>query len=192
MSEKDPLGVIHGRFQVLHNGHMEYLLAGKQECDFLVVGITNPDPALTAHHESNPHRSLPMSNPFTFYERAVMTRNSLREAGLGWDEFMVVPLPINKPEVIVNYVPTDAVFYLTIYDDWGRAKLKTLQSLNLKTHVLWERALSEKPYNSTDIRRKIASGEPWEDRVPAAVAKYIKENGLDERLRALLAGDEGD
>lgn len=26
----DKVGVIHGRFQMLHNGHMEYLLAGKK------------------------------------------------------------------------------------------------------------------------------------------------------------------
>ena len=34
-------GVIHGRFQGLHNGHMEYLLTAKKRCDFLVIGITN-------------------------------------------------------------------------------------------------------------------------------------------------------
>ena len=35
--------VIHGRFQGLHIGHMEYLLEGKKRCDFLYIGITNPD-----------------------------------------------------------------------------------------------------------------------------------------------------
>jgi nicotinamide-nucleotide adenylyltransferase len=38
------LGVIHGRFQVLHNDHLRYILAGKELCRHLVVGITNPDP----------------------------------------------------------------------------------------------------------------------------------------------------
>lgn len=40
-------GVIHGRFQLLHNDHLKYLLAGKARCEHLVVGITNPDPCLT-------------------------------------------------------------------------------------------------------------------------------------------------
>ena len=40
------IGVIHGRFQLLHNDHLKYLLAGKKRCEHLVVGITNPDPAL--------------------------------------------------------------------------------------------------------------------------------------------------
>lgn len=187
MSKESPVGVIHGRFQVLHHGHMEYLLAGSACCDFLVVGITNPDPSVTAHHDSNPHRSLPISNPFTYYERAMMTRDALLESGLNWEEFTVVPLPINKPDLILNYVPHDAAFYLTIYDDWGRAKLETLDGLGLKTKVLWERDLSEKKYNSTDIRSSIRDGRPWEDRVPNAVVTYMKVNGLDERIRKLAS-----
>ena len=39
----DPIGVIHGRFQMLHHGHMEYLLAGKKRCQRLIIGISNPD-----------------------------------------------------------------------------------------------------------------------------------------------------
>ena len=40
------IGVIHGRFQVPHNDHLRYLLAGKALCRHLVVGLTNPDPSL--------------------------------------------------------------------------------------------------------------------------------------------------
>ena len=36
-------GVIHGRFQVLHLKHMEYILAAKMRCRKLYIGITNPD-----------------------------------------------------------------------------------------------------------------------------------------------------
>ena len=36
-------GVIHGRFQVLHLKHMEYLLAAKMRCQTLYIGITHPD-----------------------------------------------------------------------------------------------------------------------------------------------------
>jgi len=44
---KAETGVIHGRFQVLHNDHLKYLMEGMALCDHLVVGITNPDPILT-------------------------------------------------------------------------------------------------------------------------------------------------
>ena len=35
-------GVIHGRFQILHLKHMEYILAAKMRCKKLYIGITNP------------------------------------------------------------------------------------------------------------------------------------------------------
>jgi nicotinamide mononucleotide adenylyltransferase len=36
---KRTIGVVHGRFQPFHNGHLEYVLSAKQKCDFLYVGI---------------------------------------------------------------------------------------------------------------------------------------------------------
>ncbi len=35
----DKIGVIHGRFQMLHIGHMEYLLAGKERCNYLLGSV---------------------------------------------------------------------------------------------------------------------------------------------------------
>jgi cytidyltransferase-like protein len=45
------VGIIHGRFQILHNDHVKYLMAGKELCEHIIVGITNPDPSLTKNHE---------------------------------------------------------------------------------------------------------------------------------------------
>ena len=75
------VGVIHGRFQVLHNDHLRYLLAGKDLCRHLVVGITNPDPSLTREESADPHRSRPEANPLTYYERQALVRAALGEAG---------------------------------------------------------------------------------------------------------------
>ena len=92
------VGVAHGRFQPLHPGHLEYLLAAKARCRLLVVGITNPDPSQTAHESSDPNRGLPDANPFTYYERHVMVERSLVAAGIGRDEFRIVPFPHSFPE----------------------------------------------------------------------------------------------
>ena len=59
------VGVIHGRFQVLHNDHFEYLMAAKSRCRHMVVGITNPDPSLTRSDPADPQRSSPGANPLT-------------------------------------------------------------------------------------------------------------------------------
>ena len=38
-------GMIHGRFQPFHNGHLEYLRGAAERSEEVFVGITNPDPA---------------------------------------------------------------------------------------------------------------------------------------------------
>ncbi len=179
------VGVIHGRFQVLHNDHIKYLLAGKQLCNHLIVGITNPDPFLTRDSEANPHRSTSLANPLTYYERYVMLRVALLEQGLIYSEFSIVPFPINIPELIKYYVPIDAVFFLTIYDDWGKQKKKFLESLKLKIHVLWEVSLENKGLSSSDIREAMINDLQWEQFVPKSVRKLIKEWNIINRLKEL-------
>ncbi|MFX0022117.1 MAG: nicotinate-nucleotide adenylyltransferase [Candidatus Hermodarchaeota archaeon] len=179
------LGVIHGRFQVLHNDHMKYLLAGKHLCEYLVVGITNPDPFLTRDSDANPHRSTPIANPLTYYERHLMVQAALLEQGLKYSEFNIVPFPINVPELLKYYVPLDAVFFLTIYDDWGRQKKQFFESLGLKIHVLWEVTLENKGLSSSDIRQDMIKDKQWEHYVPKSVAKLMKDWGIIKRLKKL-------
>ena len=114
MTKKDLVGVIHGRFQMLHKGHMEYLLAGKKRCEHLIIGIANPDTSLTKYNTANPHRSNPNANPLTYFERFQMLQGTLKDYGIGLDEFDIVPFPINYPELVFNYVPVDAKYYITI------------------------------------------------------------------------------
>jgi len=179
------IGTIHGRFQILHNDHVKFLFAGKKLCKHLIVGITNPDPSLTKDHDSNPHRSQPIANPLTFYERYVMIREVLLEKGLKFSEFSIVPFPINVPDLLKYYVPMNVVFFLSIYDDWGRQKKKYLESLGLKVHVLWEVPLENKGLSGSDIRESMLKGEPWEHLVPPATAKLVKEWGVIKRLSDL-------
>ena len=178
-------GVIHGRFQVLHNDHLRYLLAGKARCRYLVVGITNPDPTLTKADSADPRRSNPVSNPLSYYERYLMVEAALIEAGLSSTEFAVVPFPINLPDLYRHYVPLDATFYLTIYDDWGRKKLKQFQSLGLKTEVLWERPSHQKGLSAADIRDKMVTGSTWEKLVPPSTHSLMRRWKIPERLQNL-------
>jgi nicotinamide mononucleotide adenylyltransferase len=176
-------GVVHGRFQLFHLDHLKYVLAAKERCRHLVVGITNPDPTLTKFDAADPHRSSEVDNPLTFYERYVMIREILLEAGLDFREFSLVPLPINFPELYRYYVPLDATFYLTIYDEWGERKLAMFTSLGLTVDVLWRRPASEKGLTATALRRLMGQGQPWEYLVPPAMARLVKDMGLEERLR---------
>lgn len=184
------VGVIHGRFQVLHNDHLAYLLAGKALCRFLVVGVTNPDPGLTRDEDVDKQRSAPENNPLTYYERALLVRAALAEAGVPLAGFMTTPLPVNLPELYRHYAPLDAVFYLSIYDDWGRRKLARFRELGLATHVLREVSPEDKGLSGRHVRALMAAGGDWEPLVPPAVARLCREWGIPERLRG-MAGAPG-
>lgn len=177
-------GVVHGRFQPFHNDHLRYVLAGWERCRHLIVGVTNPDPSLTRPDPADPGRSDASANPLTYFERYTMVRSVLVESGLKHEDFSVVPLPINVPELYCCYVPPDAVFYLTIYDDWGRRKLELFRALGLTVEVLWERPLAEKGITAADVRGRMARGEPWEHLVPTAAADLMKRWKVPERARS--------
>lgn len=184
---KDKLGVIQGRFQLLHNDHIKYLLAGKNRCEHLIIGICNPEIELTKYNKANPHRSKKSSNPLTYFERMECIKNSLLEQGIKQEEFDIVPFPINFPEKIFNYAPLNAKYYMTIYDEWGEEKYTYLkEKLKLDVDVLWRVTLEEKGISASDIREKIQKEQEWKQYVPNYVYKYITENHIDKRIKQFL------
>jgi cytidyltransferase-like protein len=184
------IGVVHGRFQPFHLDHLRYCLAAKEHCEYLIVGITNPDPILTKADEADTHRSLRSANPLSYYERLVIIRESLLEAKVMHDSFYIVPFPINRPELIKFYVPQHATFYITIYDEWGRKKYNLLKSLGAEVVVLWEKSLEEKAVSGSDVRNRIANGSPWEHLVPNAASQVIKNLGLETRIKQSYTSDD--
>jgi nicotinamide mononucleotide adenylyltransferase len=179
------VGVIHGRFQILHNDHLKYLLAGKKMCRHLVIGITNPDPHLTNEVDADHNRSGILSNPMTYYERLIMIREVMLEAGLTQEQMTITPLPITMPELFRYYVPMDALFLLSIYDDWGRLKLAQFKSMELKTHVLWEVKPEQKGISASDVRKLMLKDKPWEHLVPRAAARLLEAWDIPGRLKEI-------
>lgn len=178
-------GVIHGRFQVLRNDHLKYLLAGKSRCRHLIVGITNPDPTLTQDDPADPSRSTPPANPLTYFERYTMVRAVLLGASVNHLDFSVVPFPINFPELYRYYAPLNATFFLTVYDKWGEHKLAQFTAAGLKTEVLWRKDRQGKGISAEEIRRRMAWGEPWDHLVPRETEALMVKWSMSERMKKL-------
>lgn len=178
-------GVIHGRFQPLHLGHMEYLMEGKRRCDFLFIGISIPDPRYGPDH-SDVHRAQEVSNPFTYFERLMMIRKAILAAGVKCEEFEVVPFPVDQPEYLKYYVPFDGVFFVTIYDNWGRKKAEMFKAMGLDVEIMWDRTKEDRFTSGSEIRERIALKKPWKHLVSSQVYAYIRTNSLEKRVAELF------
>ncbi|GFI36749.1 nicotinate-nucleotide adenylyltransferase [Lachnospiraceae bacterium 50-23] len=179
------IGVVHGRFQVLHLKHMEYILAAKMRCKKLFIGLTNPDSLHTGDTVNDENRSARSANPLTYYERYEMIQGALREFGVPDSEYDIIPFPINRPEYILQYTPKDAVYYMGICDEWDEEKYKILRSLDLDIEILWRKEAKDKGITSSWIRSCIALDEEWAHLVPKSVYRYLTDNRLDERVKRL-------
>jgi nicotinamide-nucleotide adenylyltransferase len=161
-------GMIHGRFQPFHNGHLEYLRGAAARSAEVFVGVTNPDPARVKEEASDPFRHLPESNPFTYVERLLMIEAVAEDEDI---RAHVIPFPVNEPELWDAYVPRDAVQFIRHFSDWGGTKIERLRSAGYEVVVLDEG--TEKEISGADVRSVIRGGGDWRSLVPPGVARVI-------------------
>jgi len=179
-------GVVFARFQILHLKQMEYILAAKMRCNKLYIGITHPDImqyASTMTHDT--HGIVRRDNPLTYIERFEMILRAMTEFGVKRDEFEIIPFPISQPDVLDQYTPKHAVYYLNVTTPWDAERMQVLENLNLKTEILWRKSEEERGINGNRIRALIVESGDWEQYVPKSVASYLKEERIDERIREL-------
>jgi nicotinamide-nucleotide adenylyltransferase len=188
-NERFDVGVVPGRFQVLHNDHMELLMAVQRRCRFLVAGISRPDPARSGGEPAGAARDQPSANPLSFFERHMLLRSALAGAGLDLDQFTAVPFPVAAPELYPWYAPPEAVFFLAVYDEWGRRKRELLESGGLRVEVVREANRELKGLSGKRIRERMAEGDPWEHLVPAATVDMLKQWRVPQRVSRLLEQD---
>ena len=162
-------GMIHGRFQPFHNGHLEYLKGAAARCEEVFVGITNPDPARIKPEASDPLRHLPESNPFSYVERLLMVEAVAEDEAI---RVHVIPFPVNEPELWPAYVPAGVTQYLRLFSEWGGTKFERMRDAGYEVVVLDEGA--EKEVSGADVREALRSGADWEALVPPGVARVIK------------------
>ncbi len=179
----DEKGVIHGRFQMFHLKHLEYVLAAKMHCKKLYIGITHPDNTFTASSPNDKHGVTRRDNPMTFLERFEMIQGALEDFGVQREEYEIIPFPMNRPEYITQYAPTDATYYMSICDEWGEERYQILKNLNLNVEVLWRRTEAERGITASEVRTCIEKGENWQQLVPRTVYEYVLSHGIDQRIR---------
>lgn len=176
-------GSAHGRFQPFHNDHLDYVLAAKQRCEFLWVGITRFDTSAGTFRPLGRQRERPEANPLNYYERISIIREALLDVRVPPRAFGFVPFPIEMPRSLVTFLPKRVPCFTTICEDWNREKIRVLTEEGYEVVVLWER---EKRVSGSEIRRLVASGDnSWKKMVPMATVRAIENLDLAERLNRL-------
>lgn len=163
------LGMVHGRFQPFHLGHLEYLVAAAARSRALAVGITEPEGFPSRPERSDPLRHLPESNPFTYAQRRRMVEAAAAEAGVGPVD--VFPFPVTEPELWDGLVPAGAVQFVRVLSPWGDAKRARFERRGHRVVVL--DAPGGKRVSGAQVRAAMRCGGEWRALVPTAVAAVI-------------------
>ena len=169
-------GLFVGRFQPFHKGHLETVKFALKSVDTLVMVV------------GSAQKSHEMRNPFTAGERIAMIKASL-DADKGVDAGRVLIVPV--PDVDVHALWTRQVDMLVPKYDVVFANdpftLLLFRERGIKTV---EAPLVERSrMMATEVRRRMAEGEDWQELVPAPVAKAIKAINGVERVKAVAQRD---
>ncbi|MGC4020290.1 MAG: nicotinate-nucleotide adenylyltransferase [Muricomes sp.] len=179
-------GVIHGRFQIFHLKHMEYLLAAKMRCKKLYIGITHSDiVSFAATSPLDLHGVTRRDNPLTYFERFEMIQGALAEFGVKREEYEIIPFPVSQPDLILQYAPKDAVYFMSICGEWDEERYEMLQNLGLNVEILWRKNKEEVGVTGTEVRNLIAEEKDWQQYVPKSVNEYIAEHEIEQRIKNL-------
>jgi cytidyltransferase-like protein len=173
-------GIVLGRMQPLHVGHLEYLDAARVRCGRLVIGVTSPDIADLVDDPADPGRSRQDHNPFSYFSRAEMITGSLLDQGWTSVDFIVVPADVNRPATLRATLPPPeiATVFITVYDEWGDRKSQLLKDLGYEVEVLWRRTMNDRITSGTEIRLAMRNGSAWKHLVPDAVARFLTQTGM--------------
>lgn len=165
------VGMVHGRFQPFHNGHLEYLLGAAHRSRQLIVGLTNTDPTHIRREADAPHRDAADANPFPYHVRYRMVRDTAASVGLDLRRLAIVPFPIHQPELWDHYVPREVVHFIRIFSPWEETKRARLAAAGWRVEVLDPGV--PKRVSGAEVRRLLRQGGAWQALVPAEVAAVI-------------------
>lgn len=166
-------GLLVGRFQPFHKGHLALLETARAE--------RPREPILVAVGSAQlSHTPL---NPFTAGERIEMIEAAVAEAEL--TEVHVYPvIDIDRHALWVAHLRASLPKFGRVYTNNPLTKMLFEDArFRVETPTLVERAR----FQGIEIRRRLSSGEAWKSLVPPAVSRLLQEIRAPERCRQLVA-----
>jgi nicotinamide-nucleotide adenylyltransferase len=169
------VGLLVGRFQPFHFGHLAAVRFALKRVDYLYVVV------------GSAQKSHERDNPFTAGERISMIKDALDGSGVDPSKWMAIPIPdadshslwVSSVESMVPkfdvVFTNDALTYL-LFEEEG-IEVKSVPFLDRKR------------FSATNVRDRILERKDWQHLVPPQVAKLVMKFGGVERVRELRRKD---
>lgn len=164
-------GILIGRMQPVHKGHMQVINKILEEVDEIILGIGS---AQLSHDRKN---------PFTAGERVVMLKKALVEYEIDPSRYYIIPMEdINFNAIWPSHVKMMTPPFSIVYS--GNSLVKQLfkeNGIDVKNPPLYDRL----HLSGTEVRKRMIEKSNWKELVPNATVNVVNEiNGL-ERLKNL-------
>ena len=171
-------GILIGRMQPVHNGHMEVIKRILEDVDEIVIGIGSAQ----LSHE--------VKDPFTAGERVLMMTQALAEIDVDPSRYYIIPMQdINFNAIWASHVKMLTPPFSIVYS--GNPLVKQLfaeEGYEVRQPPLYDRI----HLSGTEVRRRILEDKNWQELVPKATADLLKEIDGVNRLKNLSVKEISD
>lgn len=167
-------GLMIGRFQPFHNGHLKLAHQILKECEELIIAVGSSQFNYT------------FSNPFTAGERIYFIHDSLVESKIDLRRVYVVPiLNLENNAIWVQHLKSMLPKFDSIYSG-NKFVLELLSHTSDNFSVRTPIFYNENDCNGTNIRMNIVMDKEWKNFVPNAVYRIISDLDGIQRIKVLF------
>ena len=165
------VGILIGRFQPLHKGHVNAIEFARDNSERLFVIVGSAE-------KSNQER-----NPFSFEERKRMIGLALKGKKLQ-DNISIVPIndARNHTEWIKSIKNTIGEYNLIFTNDELTEKLFKEDG----AEVLNVPLLDRKELSATEVRKRLQLDKEWKSLVTPEIAQHLTEINAVERMKSII------
>lgn len=171
-------GILIGRMQPIHKGHMHVIKKILEEVDEIIICIGSAQ----LSHE--------LKNPFTAGERVVMVAQALAEEKIDPSKYYIIPLEdINYNAIWTAHVKMMTPPFSIVYS--GNSLVKQLfseEGYEVRNPPLYDRL----NLSGSEVRRRILADENWQELVNQSTVDVMEEIDGVLRLKNLSVKEISD
>lgn len=162
-------GLLIGRFQPFHLGHLEAFMFALSKVEKLSIGI------------GSSNKPLQKQNPFSAHEREEMILSSVNDSTKQKIQIYYIPDLEDHQKWIKNIETIVPKFDIVFSNDDLTKHLYSKKSIQVLPIPFMERD----NLSGTNIRDRIVNGQEWEHLVPQGTQKVLKKIDAKKRITSL-------